>query len=170
MPFYEEDLDEDEGRETAEALDRALTATPHGLAEFHPRPAWGSDPSQLGWPATLPIELAMKTGTPRSICASYGIEREEWDILRTNPAFIDDLTKAAEMVRTEGGSFKARSQLQAQEYLKEAWRLVHDPGTPPAVRADLIKSTVKWAGLDASRDQAGGKPAGSGFQINIILT
>jgi len=46
--------------------------------------------------------------------------------------------------------------------------LIHDPAVSPAVKADLIKSTVKWAGLEPKGDvQAEG--AGGGVKITINL-
>jgi hypothetical protein len=46
--------------------------------------------------------------------------------------------------------------------------LIHDPAVSPAVKADLIKSTVKWAGLEPKNDVAvdGG---GGGVKITINL-
>jgi len=40
-----------------------------------------SDPAKIGWPPTLPIEIALREQTPKEICAAYGIDRAEWQRL-----------------------------------------------------------------------------------------
>lgn len=170
MSYYLEDPEEDEAAQEVQELDRALTIAPPGLHEFSPRPAFGSDPSQIGWPTSLVMDLAMGVDTPKDICHTYGISRDEWEALRVNPAFVGDLRRAMDQMKAEGGSFKARSQMQAGELLKRSWQLIHDPQVPAAVQADLIKSTIKWSGLDASKDQGQAKGGMSNaFQIQINL-
>jgi hypothetical protein len=51
-------------------------------------------------------------------------------------------------VRDKGLTFKLKARAQAEELLTTSWLLIHDPAVSPAVKADLIKSTVKWAGLE----------------------
>jgi hypothetical protein len=46
--------------------------------------------------------------------------------------------------------------------------LIHDPGVSAAVKADLIKSTVKWAGLEPKNDVAT-EGTGGGVRITINL-
>lgn len=170
MSYYLEDPEEDEAAQSARDHDRSLTISPPGLHEFSPRPTFGSDPSQIGWPTSLVMDLAMGVDTPKEICRTYGISREDWDSLRVNPGFVGDLRRAMDQIKAEGGSFKARSQLQAGELLKRSWQLIHDPAVPAAVQADLIKSTIKWSGLDASKDQGqakGGPSLGFAIQINL---
>jgi len=128
-----------------------------------------SDPARLGYPATLPLELAMRTSSTRAICEDYGITEEEWECIRHEPLFLDDLKRAVEMLKEEGMSFKVKAKLQAEEILKTSWRLIHDPTTPPNVRADLIKSTVRWAGYDVAPGSQQTTP-GSGFQFNIVFS
>ena len=45
--------------------------------------------------------------------------------------------------------------------------MVNDADTDPKVRADLIKSTVRWAGFDAPSGTGEGR--GGGFTVNINL-
>jgi hypothetical protein len=127
-----------------------------------------ADPSRLGYPATFPIEIAMRTSSTREICGQYGITEDEWDLIRFDPTFLADLRRAVDMLAEEGMSFKVKARLQSEELLKTSWRMIHDPMAPHAVRADLIKFTVKAAGLDQS---AAAAPAasGAGFSININL-
>lgn len=127
-----------------------------------------SDPARIGYPATLPVELALNIGTTRSVCEAYGISRGEWDIIRQHPAFLADLDRAIAMVKEEGMSFKLKAKLQAEELLKTSWRMIHDPLTPPSVRKDLIQSTVRWAEYDNPRiDPNAVNVGGAQFAIQI---
>lgn len=165
-----ETIDHDELNREATAIARIVGG--HRLDGFTGHMASGDDPSQIGWPPTLCIELALKLGTAREICESHGIDKAQWDAIRTNPHFIGDLGRAVEALRSEGVAFKARSQLQAIELLKTSWQLIHAHDTPANVKADMIKATIRWAGLDASKDMTlagvAGK-AGGGFSISINL-
>lgn len=132
-------------------------------------PRRSPDPAALTWPVTFPIELALRTSTPKAICESYGITREEFDELLETPAFVDELRSWSEKLKQEGMSFKIKAALQSEELLKTSWRMIHDASgrIPASVRADLLKFTVRVAGLDASKDQATQQP--NAFQININL-
>jgi hypothetical protein len=141
---------------TSSLVEPAKTITPVNPA----------DPARLGYPATLPIELAMRTSSTRSICEQYGISEDEWDLIRFDPTFLADLERAAKMLAEEGMGFKMKARLQSEELLKTSWRMIHDPSAPHAVRADLIKFTVKAAGLDQSAAAAAVVP-GAGFSISI---
>ena len=97
----------------------------------------------------------------------YGITSEEWDRIRVEPGFQQELQKAVDMLKEEGMTFRIKAKLQAEELLKSSWRLIHDPGTPPNVRADLIKATMRWALYDVTSAQGAQAVPGSGFNINI---
>ena len=126
------------------------------------------DPSDLGYPATLPIELALKVAPVKEICEAYQIDRAQWENLRHDPRFKKDLATAVELVRKEGMSFRLKAKLQAEEMLKTSWNLVHSNDTPPAVRADLIKFTTRCAGYADPEGAAAGFK-GSGFSITINI-
>ena len=127
-----------------------------------PRP---SNPAHIGYPATLPVEVALRTSPIKNICEAYGIDRESWERICADKAFLAELAKAKEMLAKDGMTFKLKAKLQSDELLNTSWHLIHNPLTPPAVRADLIKTTIRWAGYDAPAAVAG--DGGSGFQINI---
>lgn len=130
-----------------------------------------SDPATLGWPPTLAIEIALKTHPVHEVCEMYGIDRVEWQMIRADPRFIQELTRATAMLREEGMSFKIKAKLQAEEMLKESWRMVHDTSgaVPPSVKADLIKFTVRAAGLSEEKPAAGAAGAVAGLSISINL-
>lgn len=127
----------------------------------------GRDPAELGWPPTLPIEIALRTAPLDIIREEYGYSVDEWMRLRDNPQFLRDLTAAMSMVKEEGMSFKLKARIQAEELLKTSWRLIHAPQdeVPSSVKADLIKATARWAGYDNKDNGAGG----AGNQLNIQI-
>lgn len=136
---------------------------------LEPVSAREDDPAGMGWPPTLPLEVAMKEMPLKDICASYGISKEDWIKLKDNPSFVAEVAGYIDMLKKEGVSFKLKAKLQAEELLKSSWKLIHDrTGDVPAqVKADLIKSTMRWAGYDA-KEGAGGQ-TGTSLQIQINL-
>lgn len=124
------------------------------------------DPAAVGWSPVLPLEIAMREKSPKQICAAYGIDRTEWDRLRTDPGFRAAVMEADEALKIEGKRFKLKASIQAEELLKTSFHMIHDPATPSAVQADLIKFTIRAAGLDGSKDQAA---AAAGNAMGLIL-
>lgn len=124
------------------------------------------DPSQLGFPPTLPIELALRMGTPKEICAAYNISHEEFAQIAKHPLFIKAYAEAVEALKTDGMSFKMKAKMQAEDYLATAYAMIKNPNTSDAVRADLVKATVRWAGYDTKESTAGN---GNNFAIQINL-
>lgn len=127
------------------------------------------DPAQLGYSPTLPIELALKTAPTAAILESYHLTHEDLEKLLQTEAFQNDLRAANEMVKKEGMSFKLKASLQSEELLKTSWNMIHSTKIPANVRADLLKFTIRAAGLDGSKDQGKGAEMGTAMQININL-
>lgn len=92
------------------------------------------------------------------------------DILTFNadPIFLKKVDHFRTEVREKGVTFKLKARAQAEELLTTSWLLIHDPAVSPAVKADLIKSTVKWAGLEP-KDSTETAQAGGGVKITINL-
>mgnify|MGYP003353021120 CR=1 FL=1 len=123
------------------------------------------------YPPTLPLEVAMKTAPVKAICEAYSLTKEDWDRLKTNPMFVHEVSIWREAIKKDGGlSFKMKARLQSEELLKRSWQMIHDRtgDIPPSVQADLIKFTVRAAGLDGSKEPAGAGQQNA-FQININL-
>ena len=122
------------------------------------------------YPATLPMEVALKTAPIKDICEAYGLSEEDWGRLKMDPMFVAEVAALRESLKKEGMSFKMKAQLQADELLNTAWSLIHahNDDVAPNVKADLIKFVIKAAGLDASKEQAQQGPANA-LQININL-
>lgn len=125
------------------------------------------DPALLGFPATLPIELAMGEYPRNDILAAYGIDAAAWDQLRFSPAFRKALRDALELLKKDGMSFRLKARMQSEALLETSWNIIHSPHTPSAVKADLIKHTHRVAGLEPKDGAAGG--LGNALQINIML-
>jgi hypothetical protein len=101
------------------------------------------------------------------------LERHEYDAnhlltFKGDTIFLHKLAACRDEVRTKGLTFRVKARAQAEELLKTSWLLIHDPVVSPAVKADLIKSTVKWAGLDTTPANEGQSGAG-GVTITINL-
>lgn len=151
----------DPDEEDYQAEQRSITIRQPDKAPVRPlRPA---DPSNIGYPATLPIEVALKTDSIQNICKAYDLSREQWQSLCKDKSFQEDFRTAQGLI-AEGFGFKLKAALQADALLKTSWEIIHDRLTPPNVKADLIKSTVRWAGHDTPQPADAG---GTGFSINI---
>jgi hypothetical protein len=113
------------------------------------------DPAVNGWPPSLPLELCLRSQPVREICDAYGIDKAEYERLRADPAFRRACEEAVETLKEDGATFKLKARAQSEELLKTSWGLIHQPldRVPAAVKADLIKFTIRAAGLDASVEQ-----------------
>lgn len=132
----------------------------------------GRDPATLSYPPMLAVEIALREKPVPDVCTSYGLDATDWDRLRQDLMFIEDLSHWLKELRKEGMSFKIKAQLQSIELLKTSWAMIHDQtdNTPPTVKADLLKFTVRAAGLDGSKDQAATAAAvANALQINILF-
>lgn len=92
------------------------------------------------------------------------------DVLAFNadPIFLKKVEHYRTEVREKGLTFKLKARAQAEELLTTSWLLIHDAAVSPAVKADLIKSTIKWAGLEPK--DAGPQDQGTGgVKITINL-
>ncbi len=106
---------------------------------------------------------------------------ETLDEIRTRHHIsVDDLTKfnkdsvylkKVESYRAEivekGMTFKLKARAQAEELLTTSWTMIHSPETSAAVKADLIKSTVKWGGLETSNSNTEETSGGVKITINL---
>ena len=120
------------------------------------------DPARLGWPATLPIEIALKTAPLARIKDEYGYSDEEWEALRHDPVFLADLAQAVETVKQDGMSFKLKAKLQSRTTLvlgnlkDTVPEFVSRHSPPPigfvAVDVDLYSSTRDALALLAAPD------------------
>ena len=88
------------------------------------------DPSKLGFPPMLPVELAMRTDTVPNICKAYDIDRDEFAILIDDPLFVAAYRQAQENLKKDGVSFRLKAKMQAEALLGKSWQIIHAPETP----------------------------------------
>lgn len=96
----------------------------------------------------------------------HKITASELVVFNKDRVFLKQVETYRDEIRDKGLTFKLKARAQAEELLTTSWGLIHSPDVSPAVKADLIKSTVKWAGLEAKTEEGGGGAAG-GVRINI---
>jgi hypothetical protein len=81
--------------------------------------------------------------------------------------FLKKVEHYREEIRDKGLTFKLKARAQAEELLTTSWGLIHSPDVSAAVKADLIKSTVKWAGLEVRNEDDGSVSGGVRININF---
>jgi hypothetical protein len=105
--------------------------------------------------------------TMAEIMARHAISVNDLLVFNADPVFLRKVDHYRTEVRDKGLTFRLKARAQAEELLTTSWMLIHDPAVSPAVKADLIKSTVKWAGLEPKNDAMG--DSGGGVKITINL-
>lgn len=128
------------------------------------------DPAAVApFPQGLALELVLNTNLPLAeILGAYDLTPQEFRLILRNPDFRKEYEGYKEELKKEGWSFRQKSKAQAEAYLGMVWSMVHDQHTPSAVKADLIKQTVKWAGLEISPNNPFAPTPGSVFDTNSI--
>jgi hypothetical protein len=98
----------------------------------------------------------------------HEVSTDELLVFNKDATFLKKVEAYREEVRTKGLTFRVKARAQAEELLKTSWLLIHDPIVSPAVKADLIKSVVKWSGLDTTPAGEGANASG-GVTITINM-
>lgn len=124
------------------------------------------DPATIGFPPTLPLELALGEVPRNEILTEYGLDADSWDVLRANPVFQRALRDAVDTLAKDGMAFRVKARMQSEALLETSWKLIHSQDTPSAVKADLIKHTHRVAGLEPKDGVVVG---GTNLQINLHL-
>jgi hypothetical protein len=106
--------------------------------------------------------------TLQEVITRHNISANDILIFNADPVFLKKVEGYRTEIRDKGLTFKLKARAQAEELLTTSWMLIHDPAVSPAVKADLIKSTVKWAGLEPKDTVATGD-GGGGVKITINL-
>ncbi|MEI2419770.1 hypothetical protein V6O07_05820, partial [Arthrospira platensis SPKY2] len=84
-----------------------------------------------------------------------------------DPVFLKKVEHYRDEIREKGLTFRLKARAQAEELLTTSWKLIHSADVSPAVKADLIKNTVKWAGLEARAEEAAAPTGGVRININF---
>tara|TARA_R110002012_G_scaffold188945_2_gene356119 strand:- start:1783 stop:2181 length:399 start_codon:yes stop_codon:yes gene_type:complete len=106
--------------------------------------------------------------TLQEIIQRHDIQATDLQRFNADKNFKRRVDAFREEVREKGLTFRVKARAQAEELLTTSWQLIHNEDVSPSVKADLIKSTVKWAGLEirGTEDNASGA---SGVSITINL-
>ncbi len=97
----------------------------------------------------------------------HKLDTNEIAAIGKDPVFIKKVEHYRDEVRDKGLTFKMKARAQAEELLVTSWTLIHSPDVSAAVKADLIKQTVKWGGLEPKDTEA--TIGGGGVRITINL-
>jgi hypothetical protein len=100
------------------------------------------------------------------ILQRHGITPVELAEFSKDPVFDKKVRHYRDEIREKGITFRLKARAQAEELLTTSWTLIHHPDVSAAVKADLIKSTVKWAGLEVKGD-APESTGGVSITINL---
>jgi hypothetical protein len=98
----------------------------------------------------------------------HRIDANDLLVFNQDKVFLKRVEIYREEIREKGLTFRLKARAQAEELLTTSYMLIHDPSVSPAVKADLIKSTVKWAGLEPKGTEDN-SAAGGGVKIMINL-
>jgi hypothetical protein len=124
------------------------------------------------WSERLAFDVALtleNSGeTLSEVMTRHNIDANDILAFNADPVFLKKVELYRDDIREKGLTFKLKARAQAEELLTTSWLLIHDPAVSPAVKADLIKSTVKWAGLEPKNDVAVEGGSG-GVKITINL-
>jgi hypothetical protein len=122
------------------------------------------------WSNRLAFDIALALeGSGESmdeIKARHSINASDLLVFNKDRVFLKQVETYRDEIKDKGLTFKMKARSQAEELLTTSWTLIHSPEVSAAVKADLIKSTVKWAGLETKSDEDTGAPSG-GVKINI---
>jgi hypothetical protein len=106
--------------------------------------------------------------TLQEIMGRHNISASDMLMFKADPVFLKKVEMYRDEVKEKGITFKLKARAQAEELLTTSWLLIHSPDVSPAVKADLIKSTVKWAGLEPKNDvTTEGGTGGVRIMINL---
>lgn len=107
------------------------------------------DPSLPPYPRGLIMDIVLRTAPIEDLLVAYKLTTDDFRILAQHPIFRQDIREMKDKVKEEGFSFRVKAAAQSEAYLTQAWNMVHDQAVPANVRADILKWTVKVAGLDS---------------------
>ena len=123
------------------------------------------------WSDRLAFDVALtleNSGEPlNDVIKRHQITPSDMLVFNGDPVFLKRVEHYRNEIREKGLTFRLKARAQAEELLTTSYLLIHDPAVSPAVKADLIKSTVKWAGLEPKDSPTSGDAGGVKITINL---
>lgn len=124
------------------------------------------------WSDRLAFDVALMLEgsgeTLQEVIARHKISAADLLEYNKDTVFLKKVEHYQTEIKEKGLTFRLKARAQAEELLSTSYMLIHDPGVSAAVKADLIKATVKWAGLEPKNEPTEGG-AGGGVRITINL-
>jgi hypothetical protein len=125
------------------------------------------------WSDRLAMDIALALeGSGESIAElmrRHNITQTELIAYNKDSMFLKKVDHLREEVKEKGMTFRLKAKAQAEELLTTSWTLIHSADVSAAVKADLIKSTVKWGNLEPQKDATSEGMGGGGVTIQINL-
>lgn len=127
------------------------------------------------WSDKFAFEVALAlegSGEPMAdILARHNHDQNDLLAFTKDPQFQGRVEAYRKDIVENGLTFRLKARAQAEDLLTTSYLLIHDIDVPAAVKADLIKSTVRWAGLEPTKGEALTDPAkGVSITINMAPT
>jgi hypothetical protein len=124
------------------------------------------------WSNRLAFDIALRLeGSGEEvdeILERHSIQTQDLLSFNKDPVFLKKVEVYRDEIHEKGILFKTKARMQAEELLTTSWCLIHNPDVSAAVKADLIKSTVKWAGLEPKNEPSdAGSVGGVRIMINL---
>lgn len=123
------------------------------------------------WTNVVAFELALilEGGgeTVQDLLTRNNINAVQFAEFANDKIFEKTVQDYREEIRTKGLTFRLKARAQAEELLKTSWILIHSIDTPAAVKADLIKHTVKWGDLEPKNTSVESSTGGVSITINL---
>ena len=135
-----------------------------------PRQRWGEHMRHTEWNNKIALDLALVLesglGTVEELLESNRLKQGDLEEFAHDKNFLRVVEDYREDIRDKGLAFKLKARVQAEELLRTSYIMTQDPDVPASVKADLIKSTVKWAGYDTPPPVQGATATG-GVSVTI---
>jgi len=123
------------------------------------------------WSDRLAMDIALALEgsgeTMAEILARHNITIADITTYNKDSMFLKKVEHLRGEVREKGMTFRLKAKAQAEELLTTSWNLIHANDVSATVKADLIKSTVKWSGLEPTKEANVTDGGGGGVTIQI---
>ena len=124
------------------------------------------------WSDRLAFDMALllegSGETLDEVRARHNISVDDLIMFNKDKVFLKKVESYRNDIKEKGMTFKLKARAQAEELLTTSWTLIHSPEVSGTVKADLIKSTVRWRGLEIKSD-SNMEDSGGGVKITINL-
>jgi len=123
------------------------------------------------WSDRLAFDMALllegSGETLDEVRARHNISVDDLIMFNKDKVFLKKVESYRNDIKEKGMTFKLKARAQAEELLTTSWTLIHSPEVSGTVKADLIKSTVRWGGLETKSEST--EDVGGGVKITINL-